>query len=188
MKQNLSAASGVARALTADDAKSVKSIKSSKSIGDQSAGDESLDTTCSILTVKRVDTTETPKTTKSFDTTESVGTTVVSHEDDDQSLVSNASTFVYRATVVDAFDPRNWLQLFSREDEGETVDGSEAESIGESFDSFTSEAEDNELYVSDEDSSYADTISVTSRDTRYTASRSKRTRNKMFQRFLSASS
>ena len=144
-KQNLSAASVVGRAFTADDTKSVRSTKSStKSVGHESVGDKSLDTTYSILTVKRVDTTETPKITKSVDTTstQSVGTvvshedtTVVSHEDDGQSLVSNGATFVYGcATVVEAFNPRNWLQLFSREDEDETVDGSEAQSLGESVD------------------------------------------------------
>ncbi|KAK1732405.1 hypothetical protein QTG54_016940 [Skeletonema marinoi] len=149
MKQNLSAVSALTRARTADDTKSVSSKKSAKSVGMiksastiKSVNDKSIDTTStlSIITIKNVDTIETAEIIKSVGTTEtactmeSVGTTVVSHDDDDQSHASNASTaFVYHSTVGEALSCQNWLKLFSREDEDESIyDGSAVTSLGES--------------------------------------------------------
>ena len=149
VKQNLSAVSAATRASTADDTKSVSSKKSAKSVGMiksastiKSVNDKSIDTTStlSIITIKNVDTIETAEIIKSVGTTEtactmeSVGTTVVSHDDDDQSHASNASTaFVYHSTVGEALSCQNWLKLFSREDEDESIyDGSAVTSLGES--------------------------------------------------------
>ena len=133
MKQSLSAAPSVARSMAVDDTKSVGSTKSaiSKCTGSKSVGDTSLDakSVASIKSVGTAETTETSKTTetiKSIESTESTGTTVASHEDEDLSQASDASTvFVYHSTIGEAFSCQKWLQLFSREDESGSSYGSE---------------------------------------------------------------